>query len=282
MVKGGEKLWAGAVLIVMALAPPPAVAQSLMVASPGVLIDDRTRTGALTLINDGTVPVEVSVSTFCGYPVTDSLGRMYLRTFTVVDDTMPCAAKWIQSFPRRLRIDAKSRATVRLLVTPPAGLPPGEYWARVMASAKAGDVAVAGLPDSAGIQAKLTLEIRSVVGLFYRKGTPRTGVVLDSLRAAVRGDSLVGRILLARQGNAAFVGSLKAFLRDAAGKVRSQGLLPLGVYYTLEPRFALPVTELPAGRYELSVEAVSSRPDLPSDMLLPTLPVRQTLPVMLP
>src|SRR5919112_86371 len=141
----------------------PAAAQSLMVASPGVLLDDRTRTGSLTLINDGMEPVEVSVSSFCGYPVTDSLGLMYLRTFATVDDTMPCAAKWIQSFPRRLRIGPKSRATVRLLVTPPAGLPPGEYWARVMASAKAGETEIGGLADSRGIQAKLALEIRSVV-----------------------------------------------------------------------------------------------------------------------
>jgi hypothetical protein len=279
---GGERRWAGAALILMALAPPQAVGQSLMVASPAISIDDRTRTGVLTLINDGIIPVEVSVSTFCGYPVTDSLGRMYLRTFDIVDDTMPCAAKWIQSFPRRMRIDGKSRATVRLLVTPPANLPPGEYWSRLMASAKGGELAVAGMPDTSGVQATLALEIRSVIGLYYRKGEPRTGVVLDALRALVRADSLVGRVRLTRQGNAAFVGSIKTSLRDRSGKVRAQGLLPLGVYYTLEPSFSLPVEGLAAGQYQLAVEAVSSRPDLPSEVLLPTVPVRQTIEVTLP
>jgi hypothetical protein len=252
-----------------------------MVASPAIVIDDKGRTGTLTLINDGITPVEVSVSTFCGYPVTDSIGRMYLRTFAAPDDTMPCAAKWIQSFPRRLRIDAKSRATVRLLVTPPPDLPPREYWARVMAAATGGQVGIGGLPDSA-IQATLKVEIRSVVGLFYRRGNPSTGVALEALRAAPMADSLVGRVLLTRQADAAFVGSLKASLSDTTGKIRSRGQLPLGVYYTLEPRFALPIAGLPAGRYTLSVEAVSSRPDLPSDMLLPTVPVHQTVEVMLP
>jgi hypothetical protein len=271
---------AGAVLAaVFALGAPPAraAAQSVMVASPAIVIDDRTRTGALTLINDGIEPVEVSVSTFCGYPVTDSIGRMYLRTFA-----MPCAAEWIQSFPRRLRIDAKSRATVRLLVTPPAGAPPREYWARVMASAKAGTIAVGGMPDSSAIQASLAVEIRSVVGLFYRKGKVQTGVEMDRLRAEVQGDSLVARTLLIRQGNAAFVGSLKATLRDPAGKTLSESLLPLGVYYTLEPRFTVPLAGVPAGRYELSVEAVSRRPDLPADMLLATLPVRRSVEVLVP
>jgi hypothetical protein len=54
------------------------------------------------------------------------------------------------------------------------------------------------------------------------------------------------------------------------------------VYYMLEPRFSLPVEGLPAGRYQLAVEAVSSRPDLPAEALLPTMPVRQMLEVMVP
>jgi hypothetical protein len=278
----GARGAAAAASIFMALTAPRATAQSLMVSSPAIVIDDRARTGALTLINDGIAPVEVSVSTFCGYPVTDSLGQMYLRTFATVDDTMPCAAKWIQSFPRRLRVEAKSRATVRLLVTPPTGLSPREYWARIMVAAKGGEVAVGGLADTSSIQAKLDLEVRSVVGLFYRKGGLHTSVVLDRLRARVEGDSLVGRTLLTREGDAAFVGSLKAILRDSAGKVHSQSQLPLGVYYTLEPRFALSVAGLPAGSYELSVEAVGSRPDLAAEMLLPTVPVHQSVMVMLP
>jgi hypothetical protein len=262
--------------------PCPGVAQTLMVASPAVVIDDRSRTGSLTLINDGIDPAEVSVSSFCGYPVTDSIGRMYLRTFAAVDDTMPCAAEWIQSFPRRLRIDPKSRATVRLLVTPPAELQAREYWARVMVSARAGTVPVAGVSSQSGVQASLALEVRSVVGLFYRRGELRTGVTMEQLRAAVQGDSLVGRTLLRRTGNAAFVGSLKVTLLDRKGEARSRALLPLGVYYELDPRFALPIGSLPAGGYRLLVEAVASRPDLAADLLLPTIPVQRELEVTLP
>ena len=269
-------------LAVLATLTPRVTAQSVMVASPAIVIDDRARTGTLTLINDGIEPVEVSVSTFCGYPVTDSLGRMYLRTFDTPADTLPCAAQWIQSFPRRLRIDAKSRATVRLLVSPPPGTPQREYWARVMASAKAGTAPIQGLPDSSAVQASLAVEIRSVVGLYYRKGRVHTGVEMDRLRAEVQGDSLVARALLTRRGDAAFVGSRQAPLRDSAGKTLSRGMLPLGVYYTLEPRFTLPMAGVPAGRYELSVEAVSRRPDLSPDILVATLPVRRSVEVLIP
>jgi hypothetical protein len=54
------------------------------------------------------------------------------------------------------------------------------------------------------------------------------------------------------------------------------------VYYTLEPSFSLPLEGLGAGRYQLAVEAVSSRPDLPAEVLLPTVPVRQTMNITLP
>lgn len=274
-----HRFLAGAWLVALVLAPARGDAQSLMVASPAVMIDGRTRTGLIVLINDGITPLEITISTFYGYPVTDSLGQMYLRTFTELDDTMPSAASWVESFPRRLRMEPKSRATVRLLVTQPADRPPGEYWARVMIATKAGVVPVGGLPDSTGIQATLNIEVRSVVGLFYRVGSVTTGVAVDDLRGAAQGDSLIGRVKLTRQGNAAFVGSIRAQLRDAGGQVRAEQLLPLGVYYTLEPRFALPVRGLPPGRYALSVEALSSRPDLPSSLLLPTMPVRKSIEV---
>jgi hypothetical protein len=274
-----HRFLAGAWLVALVLAPARGDAQSLMVASPAVMIDGRTRTGLIVLINDGITPLEITISTFYGYPVTDSLGQMYLRTFTELDDTMPSAASWVESFPRRLRMEPKSRATVRLLVTQPAEQPLGEYWARVMIATKAGVLPVGGLPDSTGIQATLNIEVRSVVGLFYRVGPVTTGVAVDDLRGAAQGDSLIGRVKLTRQGNAAFVGSILAQLRDAGGQVRAERLLPLGVYYTLEPRFALPVSGLPPGRYELSVEALSSRPDLPTNLLLPTVPVRKSIEV---
>lgn len=275
--------WGVGLLALAAVGSPAGVAaaQSVMVASPAVVIDGGARTGAMTLINDGIEPVEVTMSAFCGYPVTDSLGRMYLRTLEQPADTVPCAAPWVQSFPRRLRVAPKSRATVRLLITPPPGTAKGEYWARIMASARAGSIPLQ-VADSTAIQASLAVEIRSVVALFYRQGELQTGVEMASPRAAVEADSVVGRVLLTRRGEAAFVGSLKATLRDERGRSVAESLLPLGVYYSLEPRFSVPVEGLAAGSYQLVLEAMSSRPDLPAAALLATLPVRRSIGIQLP
>ena len=70
----------------------PAAAQGILVAPHAVVLDHRTRSGALSLYNPGDAPAEVSLSTFFGYPVTDSAGGFDLRTVERPDPTMPSAA----------------------------------------------------------------------------------------------------------------------------------------------------------------------------------------------
>src|SRR2546427_894149 len=48
-------------------------------------------------------PAEVTISTAFGYPITDSLGHITLRSVAQPDSTLPSAAAWIQAFPRRGR-----------------------------------------------------------------------------------------------------------------------------------------------------------------------------------
>lgn len=240
-------------------------AQTIMAAPQAVVVDARTRTGALTLLNTGDASVEVTLSTLYGYPVTDSAGRMTLRTIEATDDTMPSAARWVRFFPERLVLPAGGRRTVRLLVTPPPGLPDGEYWSRIVATARGGTLAADG---GAGIGIGLALEVRSVLGMFYRQGRVATGVALDTARFALEGDSVAVRARLTRQGSAAFVGTLRTTLRDASGATRAAASLPVGVYYTLEPRLAVSRRGLPPGTYTAVVEAVSARPDVPASAIV--------------
>src|SRR5207249_10393436 len=69
-----------------------------------------------TLFRSNTEPVEVSISLLFGYPVTDSLGRIVLRTIDHPDSTMRSAAGWIQAFPRRLTVPPLERQTIRLQI----------------------------------------------------------------------------------------------------------------------------------------------------------------------
>jgi len=182
---------------------------------------------------------------------------------------------------------------VRLLARPPIGLADGEYWLRLIIAAQAGRVPITGVGDTTAIQVGLTLEVRTIIGVNYRKGPVRTGVTLSNLRAQIVGDSLVTRAKIERQGNAAFVGMIRETLVDSLGAVHPLQVgdsvvrayqSPVGVYYRMEPRLATAVARpaLARGRYWLRYEVVAEREDLDPKVVLKAPPVRDSVQVVVP
>jgi len=257
-------------------------AQGVMVAPHAVYIDHRVRSGSVLLYNPGTEPVEVTISTLFGYPTTDSTGAIMLRTVDAPDSTLPSALAWIQAFPRRLTVAPLERQTVRLLARPPVGLADGEYWVRLVIAAKAGQIPIVGVSDTTAIQVGLTLEVRTIIGVAYRKGPVTTGVVLSQLRAQLLGDTLVTWSRLERQGNAAFVGTVRGTVVDSTGATRATFASPLGVYFTMQPRIASIVGKLPRGRYWLRYEVVAEREDLDPAVVLPAPVARDSVRLVVP
>ena len=259
-------------------------AQGVMVAPHAVFIDHRLRSGSVLLYNPGTEPVEVTISTIFGYPVTDSTGTITLRTVDAPDSTLPSALAWIQAFPRRLTVAPRERQTVRLLARPPAGLADGEYWLRLVIAAQAGRVPISGVTDTTAIQIGLRLEVRTIIGVNYRKGLVATGLALSQLRAQIVGDSLVTRARLERRGNAAFIGTIRQTLMDSAGRVLDSYQSPIGVYIAMEPRLVnlLPPPRLGRGRYWLRYEVVTEREDLDPTVVLTAPAVRDSVQVVIP
>ena len=257
-------------------------AQGVMVAPHAVYIDHRVRSGSVLLYNPGTEPVEVTISTLFGYPVTDSVGDIKLRTVDAPDSTLPSALAWIQAFPRRLTVAPLERQTVRLLARPPAGLPDGEYWVRLKIAAKAGQIPIVGVSDTTAIQVGLTLEVHTIIGIAYRKGAVTTGVALSNLRAQLLGDTLVTWSRLVRQGNAAFVGTVRGTVVDSTGTTRASFATPLGVYFMMEPRIASVIGTLPRGRYWLRYEVVAEREDLDPAIVLKAPSARDSVQLVVP
>ena len=261
----------------------PAGAQGVMIAPHAVFIDHRQRSGAVTLFNPGTEPVEISVEVFFGYTTVDSLGNLTLVTLEHPDSSQPSAAGWIQAFPRRVTVGSQERQTVRLLATPPPELPDGEYWARLAFTAKAGQVPVTGVPDTAQIKIGLDLQVRSIIGLWYRKGAARTGVSVSSLQAERQGDTVLVRASLRREGNAAFLGTAHLALANARGRAVSEVRLPVGVFSGYEARWSLPVATLASGTYQLRLVLLTERDDFDNQrVILKAAPVRDSVQVVVP
>ena len=183
--------------------------------------------------------------------------------------------------PKRMVLAPLQRQTVRLLARPPQGLPDGEYWSRIIISAKEGSEPVA-LADTSGIKIGLSLEVRTIIPLTYRKGALTTGLQMSGLHSVAANDSLHLRAHLVREGRAAYIGTARGTLVDSAGKKVAAFEEPIAVYYEVDPVFAFPTVGLPPGRYRARIELVSERPDITPDLLLRAKPVRDSLEVRLP
>jgi hypothetical protein len=265
-----------ALSFVALLAPALLAAQGVLVAPPGIFMDHRTRSGSIELYNPGMNSVEVSVSMLFGYPVSDSLGKVSLLTVADGDTAAASAARWIEAFPRRLILRPFERQLVRLLAKPPSDLADGEYWARIVVESKGSGMQAQPPADSSGIRVGLTLNVRTVLALLYRKGQVATGLAVSRTRARIVGDSLEVRSRFERRGNAAFIGKLHGALVDATGRQLGTFAAPLAVYYSLEPRITALVGALRPGRYVVRLRVNTDRDDVKREALLPIAEMRDS------
>lgn len=271
-----------AALLGLALLLPRAVAgQGVLVAPHAIFVDHRTRSGSFEVYNPSPDPVEVSISTIYGYPVTDSLGHLTLATFEHPEPTAPSAAGWIEAFPRRVTLRPNQRQTIRLLARPPQGLADGEYWTRLVVQSDGGRIAVES-PDSSGISVGVTLSVRTLVSLMYRKGPLETGVRLEGLSGVVLGDTLVVASRLTREGTAAYLGTFRSTVLDSTGREVAGFETLIGLYDVLRPRFRYRLEGLPPGRYTLRVQIDTDRADLRGAPVLAAPTVRESVALVVP
>jgi hypothetical protein len=253
---------------------------AVFIAPHAVFIDHETKSAQVTLGNGGDAPEEVTVDLKFGYPTTDSLGTPYLHFVDAPGPEYPAAQDWIRAFPRRIRLEPGDRQVVRLLANPPADLPDGEYWARLIVASRGAAVPVA-TADTA-VRAGLELELRLVVSVSYRKGALTTGVALTRLEASVAGDSLVAWMGVERSGSAAYLGSARFSVLDSAGAAVREWATPISVYYPYDRRFVVPLEGLAPGAYRLALALVAERSDLEARRVLPAPTVGDTVAFVVP
>lgn len=260
----------------------PLLADAVTVAPHALFLGDRDRVGEVVLVNQSALPEEIELEFQYGYPQSDSAGGIRVELIENPGPDEPSAAAWLRAFPRRLRLEAGERQTVRVQASPPAGLANGEYWSRMIVTSRpARDQAA--LADSAAVQADVAFVLRTITSVTYRKGPVQTRVRLDSLSASATADSLSVFIGLDRGGNAAFLGSIVFSLVGTEDEpLQTWGPMPVAAYYRLLRQYLLPLEGVPAGTYQLRVRVSTDRQDLPSIHILPADPIEAGVRVTVP
>jgi hypothetical protein len=257
----------------IATAVLPVLADAILVAPHALFITHDDPTGEVYLLNQGEVAEEVTVELRYGFPATDSLGNIMIRFVEEPGPEHPSAADWLRAFPRRARVEPGQRQRVRIQATPPADLPDGEYWSRLMVTSRPVEEASAVVDTT--VRAGVTLQLRTITSVTYRKGPVATGLHLDGFRASAIGDSVEAWVSVTREGNAAFLGSVRLELIDPAGKVIASHETPLAVYFEQNRRFVLPIPEVEPGRYRMRLLLSTEREDIDTANILPAPPIER-------
>lgn len=260
-----RRLLRAAAVAVLALPALPAIAHAVSVSPNALYLDNRNRSGMLTLFNSGTLPEEIEISFAFGYPQSDSLGNISVPLFEIVPEGEPSAVAWMRAFPRRLVLQPGQRQVVRILANPPAGLPVGEYWARIIINSKGGQPPVE--QRQGDIRLQLNLQTVIIAAATYRNGAVNTALGVQRVVASVEGDSAVATFDLERSGNAAWIGRLVTQIVSPSGQVVAEAEDQLAVYRTLRFRAKLskPANVTDLRGYIVRFSFDTQRPDLPAD-----------------
>ncbi|HXV86946.1 MAG TPA: hypothetical protein VD793_09615 [Gemmatimonadales bacterium] len=245
----------------------PAVIEAIFVSPTAVFMTHRSPSAQVTVGNTGDRPEEAEIELQFGFPDTDSTGTPFVRLIEFPGPQFPSAAAWIRPFPRRVRLEPGDRQVVRLLATPPADLPDGEYWSRMIVTGRGASLPIVST-DSA-VQAGVSLEIRLVTSIVFRKGTVTTGITVSDLTAEPTGDSLVVWARFTRLGTGAYLGTATFEAVNAGGVTERSWPSVMAVYYPQHRRFNLPLGGLAAGQYRLRLTLTSERSDLDRGQALP-------------
>ncbi len=260
-------------LAILLIGLAPVFADAILVSPHALFITHEQRTGEIFLINQGDEAEEVEVAFQFGYPATDSAGAIGMRLIQEPPPDAASAAGWLRAFPRRARVEPGQRQRVRVRANPPSDLPDGEYWSRIIVTSRGAQQPVAVAGDTA-VQAGVTLELRTITSLAYRKGTVHTGVTLDEFRVTDGQDSIEAWVGLSRGGNAAYLGTVLFELLDDDEMVKAWPT-PVAVYYSVLRRFVLATDDVPPGRYRLRLLVSTDRGDIDPRYVLPADPIEQ-------
>jgi hypothetical protein len=257
-------------------------AGATLIAPHALFIDHRVRSGAIFVHNPDDKPVEINVELIYGYPRPDGNGGVHVFLEPEPADGEPSCAGWVRALPRRVILMPGQRQTIRLLAQPPADLPDGEYWSRVVISSKSAQRSIEDMQveGAEGVRVGLSLATRTIISLNYRKGPVFTGVELGEVTATPNSDEIEVAMDLKRLGDAAWLGQVDAVLLDADGEEVVRWDQLLAVYEDQVRTMRFPWRRRQAeGDYLLSLTLSTEREDLTSDELLPAATVVRAVPV---
>jgi hypothetical protein len=280
--------------------------------SPHVLIfDATTRSATLTLSNHGDHPLHGDVSVMFAYPdwphglpanttiIASDIASLEQHDTVVANPRPkdPYAGGWLHGLPTHVTLAPHHTQQVTVTIVPPAHLPTGEYWARVVVSVDPNPQHRGKTEDSRHYYAfpvkGMIPVVRDSAMIFYRQGKLHAGLAFGSGIAA-RFDS-VGyggpdsrdcthslwiRLPMHLTGNTNHVdGTLLVTYQNVhTGRVIPVNKFRVTLYKDAVTHWWTHTCWVPEGTYRVTLHFEGAQPNVPAGKQLLAPPVQFTIP----
>ncbi len=226
-----------------------------------VFIDKNSGIGNLYVSNNSQTPHEVTISFVFGYPGSDAEGNLVMNYNDTASFKKYALDNMVRAFPRTFILKAGENRTVRLQIIPGQNRREGFFFTRmkVMAKPQAAEVSE---QTATGIGTKINFNFEQITAVFYQKGKVNTGIIIKNLDIKQKEKLLELRPRLERTGNAPFLGSMYAKLKDSKGKVVAEAQSTTTVYFDEIRRLDLNTEKVSPGDYTLELSFETKRNDM--------------------
>jgi P pilus assembly chaperone PapD len=244
---------------------------SVLVAPTVVILSEKERTGRMILHNPTDRPQEVTIAFRFGLPSTDSLGnvRVLLEDSTYTDPRS--CIDWVRAFPKKVVVPPGGEQTVRFVASPPADLPDGEYWSRILVTAKGVSDGPPKAGEDAGISAVVNMIVQTAVSLKYRTGELVSELEVTNVETTLMDKAVEIMADLTNKGNVSYLGKFNCRLLDADAKEINSVSIDIAVYRSMRRRFIVTIPDSVAANLPYRAEiafTTEGRTDIPTvDMI---------------
>ena len=217
--------------------------------------------------------------------------------------TDPYAGRWITGLPTEVTLGPKQKKSVTIRIAPPANVPNGEYWARVVAVVRppAPDRNKGKPKDertiySLPVKGQPPPELRDSVEIFYRKGPMQMGIrmgpgaIAQIDTADLPGPPDVGagngrlwfRVPLELTGNMHFDGVMHVTYRNVGtGAIAALTPAPMILYRSAVTHWWGQADQFGSGNYELIITFDAPQDDVPAAQRIPVTPTTVKIPFVI-
>lgn len=244
-------------------------------------IDERTNLGLIYLNNSSSEPMEVSLSVEFGYPASDETGG----TIMVFDDEKRkvryALDDYVRVFPRQLILGPNASQSIQLMVRPMRDKPDGVYWTRLFITSNRQASDIEQTLEEGAIGASIGYVLRQNIPVIYSRGEISTGLDVLQMDAEITAGRLRASARVVPVGNAPFIGSMHAVLRNGEGAKVGIAYNTLAAYTEIVRGVSVPLPEegFDPGQYSLEVTFETRRRDISADMLIQAESVREIVQV---